>query len=76
VSDEAAVQAFIDGTIERFGRVDYAANVAGVTRLGPGTAELSNAVWDEDYAINLKGLFLCERAELQAMLRQEPLLSE
>ncbi|KAL6231966.1 hypothetical protein BDW75DRAFT_243394 [Aspergillus navahoensis] len=76
VSDEAAVQAFIDGTVERFGRIDYAANVAGITRLGPGTAELSNAVWDEDYAINLRGLFLCERAELQVMLRQEPLLSK
>jgi NAD(P)-dependent dehydrogenase (short-subunit alcohol dehydrogenase family) len=70
------VQAFIDGAVERFGRIDYAANVAGITRLGPGTAELSNAGWDEDYAINLRGLFLCERAELQVMLRQEPLLSK
>ncbi|KAL4861579.1 hypothetical protein BDV12DRAFT_207944 [Aspergillus spectabilis] len=76
VNNDAAVQAFIDGAVERFGRIDYAANVAGITRLGPGTAELSNAGWDEDYAINLRGLFLCERAELQVMLRQEPLLSK
>lgn len=30
VSDEDAVQALLDGTIEQIGRIDYCANVAGI----------------------------------------------
>lgn len=74
-TNEQSVQAFIDGTIEQFGRLDYAANVAGITVLGPGTADITTEFWDRDHHVNLRGLFFCERAELRAMLRQETLVS-
>ncbi|KAF9886579.1 hypothetical protein FE257_011351 [Aspergillus nanangensis] len=73
VSDEGAVQAMANGTVEQFGRLDYCANVAGITVLGPPTDRISTEFYDRDHNINLRGLFFCERAELQAMLKQEPL---
>jgi len=73
VSDETAVQKMIDGTVAQFGRIDYCANIAGITVLGPPTAEITTSFFDKDQGINLRGLFFCERAELQVMLRQEPL---
>jgi NAD(P)-dependent dehydrogenase (short-subunit alcohol dehydrogenase family) len=63
----------VDGTVEKFGRLDYACNVAGITVLGPGTAEITTKFFNQDNGINLRGLFFCERAELQVMLKQEPL---
>ncbi|KAL6231989.1 hypothetical protein BDW75DRAFT_243417 [Aspergillus navahoensis] len=70
---EAAVQAMVDGTVQQFGRIDYCANVAGITVLGPPTDRISTEFYDRDHNINLRGLFFCERAELQAMLKQGPL---
>lgn len=76
ITDEASVQAMVDGTVEAFGRVDYCANVAGIILLGPPTAEMSTAFFDKHYDVNLRGIFFCERAQLQAMLKQEPIKSK
>ena len=72
VSDEISVQKMVDGTVEQFGRLDYCANIAGMIVLGPHTAEITTSFFDRDQGINLRGLFFCERAELQVMLKQEP----
>ncbi|KAF2802339.1 oxidoreductase [Mytilinidion resinicola] len=76
VTDEAAVQSMVDGTVEQFGRLDYAANVAGMILLGVQTADMSTDFFEKHYQVNLRGLFFCERAELQAMLKQEPITSK
>lgn len=76
VTDESSVQAMVDGTIEQFGRLDYCANVAGMVLLGTQTADMSTSFFEKHYQVNLKGLFFCERAELQVMLKQEPLTSK
>jgi hypothetical protein len=39
------------------------------------TDRISTAFFDKDQGINLRGLFFCERAELRAILEQEPLQS-
>jgi Dehydrogenases with different specificities (related to short-chain alcohol dehydrogenases) len=56
-----------------FGRIDYAVNNAGVS--GPIRPIAENNISDVDKVIfvNLKGLWLCERAELRIMEKQEPL---
>lgn len=76
VSDEHAVQALLDGTVEQFGRIDYCANVAGIILLGQPTAEMTTGFFDKHHEVNLRGLFFCERAELQYMLKQDPLPSK
>jgi NAD(P)-dependent dehydrogenase (short-subunit alcohol dehydrogenase family) len=47
LSDEASVQNFIYGTVEQFRRIDYAANVAGITVLGLHTAKISTSFFEQ-----------------------------
>ncbi|OQU93621.1 hypothetical protein CLAIMM_00103 [Cladophialophora immunda] len=74
-TDEKQVQSMVDGCVQQFGRVDYATNIAGITILGPTTADMPTELWEKDNHTNLRGLFFCERSELKAMLNQEPLKS-
>ncbi|KAI9743077.1 MAG: hypothetical protein M1818_003372 [Claussenomyces sp. TS43310] len=76
ISNEDSVQKLIDGTVEQFGRLDYCGNVAGIILLGAQTAEMATSFFDKHYEVNLRGLFFCERAELQVMMKQEPLTSK
>jgi NAD(P)-dependent dehydrogenase (short-subunit alcohol dehydrogenase family) len=68
---EEVVHAAVSKTVARFGRLDYAVNIAGVQGklLATDMSEL------EDYRhvqqVNVESLWLCERAELRAMLSQE-----
>ncbi|OCK80953.1 short chain dehydrogenase [Lepidopterella palustris CBS 459.81] len=73
ISDEELVTNFYNQCISIFGRIDYAANVAGYVH-PPGPAHtIPESEYDKCYNINLRGTFLCERAELRQMLKQEPL---
>lgn len=70
--DEESVQRLLERAMEKWGRVDYCCNVAGIV-LGGATAETSTKDWELQYEVNLRGLFFCERAEIVAMLKQSPL---
>ncbi|EXJ90143.1 hypothetical protein A1O3_03212 [Capronia epimyces CBS 606.96] len=72
VRSEASVQKMVDQAIERFARIDYCANVAGIIRFGD-TSVLPLSDFDDVYQVNLRGTFLCAKAEINAMLQQEPL---
>ncbi|MFJ9609454.1 SDR family NAD(P)-dependent oxidoreductase [Kitasatospora sp. NPDC101176] len=53
--------------LETYGRLDAAFDNAG-SGLGPAPlAERSEAEWDETHALNLRGSWLCLRAQLRAM---------
>ncbi len=59
----------VDGTIKAFGRLDILFNNAGV--FYPHTAlDCSEAEWDLQIDINLKGTFLMSKAALQHMIQQ------
>ena len=75
VTDEISVQNMVDGTVEQFGRLDYCCNVAGMVLLGVTTADMTTEFFEKHYQVNFRGLFFCQRAELQVMLKQEPLKS-
>ena len=56
--------------VERYGRLDCAFNNAGIIgTIRVLAADYEEAVWDEVLGINLKGVWLCMRAEIPEMLR-------
>lgn len=67
VTDEAAVDALVTAIVERHGRLDLAANVAGTPGAYANVVDAATADWRATMAVNLDGVFFCLRAELQAM---------
>ncbi len=61
---------FVRVAADRFGRLDVAANVAGLDTLPIPIDELTDETVDRVLDINLRGLFRCVRAELRQMYRQ------
>jgi 3-hydroxybutyrate dehydrogenase len=69
VSDEAAVDAGIAATIERFGQLDILVSNAGIQIVKP-IEEFPFAEWKKMLAIHLDGAFLTTKACLRHMYRQ------
>lgn len=61
VSQGDQVRALVDRAVGEFGRLDVLVNSASVWRRTPW-AELDEAEWDRQIAVDLKGPFLCARA--------------
>lgn len=75
VRNQASVQTMVDTTLSTFGRLDYCVNCAGVIKFG-NTVDLSEEDFEFVYQVNLRGVFLCTKAEVEAMLKQEPLTTK
>jgi len=71
VTDEDAVDAMVASVLERHGRLDLAANVAGTSGRYAEVAEAASDDWRHTLAVNLDGVFFCLRAELRAMRSAE-----
>lgn len=68
VEDSSAVSSWIEDTKSKFGRLDGAANFAGVYRdKQRGFTNATDEEWDTTMAINAKGVWNCLRAELTHM---------
>ena len=70
VTSAADVDATIDAIVERHGRLDVAVNNAGISRGLGWLHETDEADWDAVLDVNLKGIWLCMRAELRHMHAQ------
>lgn len=69
VRDAAATEAMVAKAVDRWGGIDILYNNAGVSPAGDGDAtETSEEVWDLTFDVNVKGVFLCCRAGIPAML--------
>ena len=71
VSKAADIEAMVNSALDRFGRLDCAVNNAGVT--GPvrtPVADVEEAQWDALMNVNLKGVWLCMKHEIPAILTQ------
>jgi len=62
------VERMVAHTIEKFGRLDYAVNNAGIEGKLAAITELPEQEWDRVLDANLKGTFLCLQHEARAML--------
>ena len=68
VEDSAAVSAWVQETKSHFGKLDGAANIAGIHRDGAGGfTACTDEDWDLTMSVNAKGIFNCLRAELRVM---------
>ncbi|KAJ4351919.1 uncharacterized protein N0V89_007263 [Didymosphaeria variabile] len=70
VSNRKSVEDWISATVSRFGKLDGAANLAGVIgrqNNTAGVAELDDDDWDFIFNVNTKGLMFCLRAQAPVM---------
>jgi 3-oxoacyl-[acyl-carrier protein] reductase len=69
VTDEAQVQALVDGTVAEFGRLDVMINNAGLggTR---SVLDMTDDEWSRVLDVTLNGTFRCTRAALRQMVAQ------
>ena len=70
VSDSTQVHGLIAATAAQYGRLDIAVNNAAIRPDNKPLAELDEEHWDRVIAVNLKGVALCLKWELQQMIRQ------
>ena len=70
VSKTADVQSLVQKTVERFGSLDIGFNNAGIEGNWIPIAEQPEEDFDRTIAINLKGVWLCLKYEIQQILKQ------
>jgi A-factor type gamma-butyrolactone 1'-reductase (1S-forming) len=64
------VRRIVTATVNRFGRLDYAFNNAGISGAAGYIVDQTEANFDEVFSINVKGLFIAMQEEIRQMLRQ------
>lgn len=70
VSKDSDVKAMVEKTINTFDRLDYAFNNAGIEGVSAITHECTEEIWDKTIGVNLKGIWLCMKYEIQQMRKQ------
>lgn len=70
VSDEINVRLMVETTIEKYGRLDFAFNNAGVEGATAPTHECTEENWNKTININLRGVWHCMKYEIPHMLKQ------
>ena len=69
VTVESQVRSMVEKTVEKFGRLDYAFNNAGIMPDDIETAELPTAEFDKVINANLRSVFMCMKYELAQILK-------
>jgi len=69
VTDTKSVQAMIQKTVDRFGRLDILFANAGIAADGP-IVELDEMAWQRTIDVNLTGVYLCDKYAITQMLKQ------
>lgn len=68
ITDDAAVDGFVTSILARFGRLDCAANCAGIGATNDALADISIDAFDRMIAVNLKGVWLSMKRQIPAMI--------
>jgi NAD(P)-dependent dehydrogenase (short-subunit alcohol dehydrogenase family) len=70
VNDAGNVRDFVQKTVEKHGQVDFLLNIAGAWAGGKDVANTDEQTWDFMMNVNLKSVFLCCKAVLPFMVKQ------
>jgi NAD(P)-dependent dehydrogenase (short-subunit alcohol dehydrogenase family) len=69
VSKRDEVEAWLEATVERFGKLHGAVNAAGIIADYPGkpVQEIEDESWQKTLDVNLTGVFICMRDQLRRL---------
>lgn len=70
VADTNAVAAMVSTTLEEYGKIDVLINNAGIASPADKVADMSVADWDRVNGVNTRGVFLCTKGVLPAMVKE------
>jgi NAD(P)-dependent dehydrogenase (short-subunit alcohol dehydrogenase family) len=70
VSKSADVQALVRKTVETYGQLDFAVNNAGIGGPSATAGDYPEDDWNRVIGINLTGVWLCMKCELEQMVKQ------
>ncbi|KAF5027099.1 hypothetical protein F66182_811 [Fusarium sp. NRRL 66182] len=73
ISQEKDIEKLYNTTINKFGRVDYVVNAAGILGGYKTSHETSAEEFDRINGVNYRGSWLSSRAAIRNMIKQEPL---
>lgn len=76
VRASATIDAWIEATVQKFGRLDGAVNMAGIITPAKPITETTDEAWGFSMDVNAKGVFACLRAELKAMKEGGSIISK
>lgn len=68
VSDAASVAAAVAAVVDQYGRLSCAVNAAAIENETVPLHECDDAAFDRLQAVNVRGIFLCMKHEIRAML--------
>lgn len=68
VADSLSVQNFVKSALDSYSRIDAAFNNAGILPPTAELAQMSEADFDRVIAVDLRGVFLCLKYQIRAML--------
>lgn len=71
VSKDQDVKMMVEKTVSTFGKIDYAFNNAGTEGASTLLHECTEENWERTIGVNLKGIWLCLKYEIQQMLKQK-----
>lgn len=75
ISDPNFVDSFFASVVQKFGRIDYAVNCAGIMGNNQSSTDTSLEDFDRINSVNYRGCWLSSRAELKQMVAQDALES-
>jgi NAD(P)-dependent dehydrogenase (short-subunit alcohol dehydrogenase family) len=70
VTNEQSVRGLVDKTVGGYGRIDFLVNIVGAYAGGSDVANTEETTWDFMMNVNLKSVFLCSKAVLPFMMKQ------
>lgn len=69
VSNAGQVSDFIQNTVDKFGKIDFAVNNAAILGVSAPITRYPEDVWDKMIEVNLKGTYLAMKYEIKEMLK-------
>jgi NAD(P)-dependent dehydrogenase (short-subunit alcohol dehydrogenase family) len=70
VTKRATLEAMVASTVKKYGSLDILVNNAGIESVPILLKDLAEEQWDRTLGVNLKGVFLCCKAVIPQMMKQ------